>query len=227
MEMNGAKVLVATAGTNGVTLASIIIRCGIRKLRLILLMLLLNRCRVRRCLGLSRFLAVMDVLDYTCCALVYLNLAPTHGVWYDVLSSLLAILQARDLCWRLASSLSHSLNGGDHLLVILSPWSRLISPLTLRLIDLELQDSVIRPSPTPVWAPTNRPISLVVERGFSGGLMRHFGLGALWWVNSAVNRCTIDRTMGGVLITNLQFLEALIHVRTLSVLSAVVLATLF
>ena len=222
MKMHRSEVFGWTTSTNSIAFARVVIWGGIWKLRFILFVLLLNWSSMRRCFGQARILTIKNnILAYTGSSLVDLDLTSSHAAGYNMLSCLLTILHVCYLSWSLASSLSHSLDCGNYLLVVLSSLSRLIGSLPFRFVDLQFENPIIGPSSSSIWTSTDWSISLVVKWSLPCRLVRHFGLCTLGGVNTAVHWSCINWPMRCILIPYLQFLKALIHVGALSILRSV------
>lgn len=197
MEMNRSKVFSPTNIIYCVYFCWNIIRCCVRKLRFILFMLLLDWGRMGRCLCDAGVLGVMHALRHVGIALINLDLSPTHAVLDNMLSGGLPILNWGNLSRILRASLSHSLDCCDYFLIALAVRWVFVSSLSFWLINFQFQNSVIWASSC-IWNSTNWSVSFVIKWGFSGSLMRHFGLSALWGVHT-----TVDRSMWGILIADL------------------------
>lgn len=131
------------------------------------------------------------------------DLASTHSGRNNMLSCGFAILHVGDLCRRMATSLSHSLNCGYYflvfaILVVRNECFVLCFDTCLVFIDLQLEHSLIWSSSSTIWTPVNALTGLVVHWSFAGRLIRHLWLSTLGRIYSAGNW-----PLWGILITDL------------------------
>lgn len=135
-----------------------------------------------------------------------------------MLSSGFTILHVGDLSRSMTTSLSHSLNCCNNflilpILIVLHDSLILSFNSSFVLIDLQLKHSLIGPGSTAIRAPVDTLAGFIVYGSFAGRLVRHLGLSTLRWINSAGHW-----TLWSILITDLQLLETIVQIRTLTIL---------
>lgn len=136
-----------------------------------------------------------------------LDLASSGSRLNDGVLLSLSVFQIGDLSRRLAASLSNALNRGDYLLVLVTR-----RMLLAALVDLQFKDPFVTPGASAIRAPPETPSA--VDTRLPHALVRHLGLGRL----GAIGTSTLHRSLGGVLIADLQLVEAVVQIRAFAAL---------
>jgi hypothetical protein len=141
---------------------------------------------------------------------------PSYAATANDLGGCGTVWQVSDLCRGLPAFSSHPLDLSNNFLVLpirarVAPEGILISFLWL--VDLKLENAIIRASSASVWASSDTPASFIVERSLTRWGVWHFWLSTLRRVSS-----TSYGALWSVLVSDLQLLEAIIEIRTLGVL---------